>query len=182
MGKTPRISSSSIFFDASTIPAANIESDKPFLTLGKIQSKTAIVYFEGNFGGIDGKTVEGLVRHSQKYEILSIIDSEKAGLDAGEILDGKLKGISICRDLDEALANAGRVPDYFIFEIAPASEVLSPVERQLLLRVIKGGMNIVSGLHEFLNDDPEIAAACAEFGVVIRDVRKLRSKKRSKRL
>ena len=32
---------------------------------------TAIVYCEANFGAIDGKTANGLVRHSQKYKILS---------------------------------------------------------------------------------------------------------------
>lgn len=31
---------------------------------------TAIVYCEGNFGQIDGKTANGLVRHSQAYRIL----------------------------------------------------------------------------------------------------------------
>ena len=56
---------------------------------------TAIVYCEGNFGGIDGKTANGLVRHSEKYEILSIIDSEQAGQDAGEILDDEPNGIPI---------------------------------------------------------------------------------------
>ena len=36
---------------------------------------TAVVYCEGNFGASDGKTANGLVRHSEKYEILSVIDS-----------------------------------------------------------------------------------------------------------
>ncbi|MBK5289688.1 MAG: DUF1611 domain-containing protein, partial [Acidimicrobiia bacterium] len=36
---------------------------------------TAIVYCEANFGAMDGKTANGLVRHSEKYEICSIIDS-----------------------------------------------------------------------------------------------------------
>ena len=49
---------------------------------------TAVVYCEANFGASDGKTANGLVRYSEKYEILSVIDSEKAGLDAGEVLDG----------------------------------------------------------------------------------------------
>ena len=39
---------------------------------------TAIVYCEGNFGKIDGKTANGLVRHSQAYRILSVIDSTSA--------------------------------------------------------------------------------------------------------
>ena len=38
------------------------------------KSQTAIVYCEGNFGGIDGKTANGLVRHSEMYEIVSVID------------------------------------------------------------------------------------------------------------
>jgi hypothetical protein len=48
------------------------------------RTATAIVYCEANFGAIDGKTANGLVRRSEKYEILSVIDSEKAGLDAGK--------------------------------------------------------------------------------------------------
>ena len=36
---------------------------------------TAVVYCEGQFGEQDGKTGNGLVRHSEKYEILSVIDS-----------------------------------------------------------------------------------------------------------
>ena len=39
------------------------------------------------------------------------------------------------------------------------------------------GMHIVNGLHEFLNDDPEFAAAAAAHGVEILDVRRPRDKK-----
>ncbi len=177
MSKKHQTSSSSIFFDTFAVPAPASKTIQPNLALKRIQSETAIIYCEGNFGGIDGKTANGLVRHSEKYEILSIIDSEKIGQDAGEVLDGEPNGISICRNLDEALADAGRVPDYFIFGIAPASGMLSLIERQLLLRAIAHGMNIVNGLHEFLNDDPEFTAACSESGVIIRDIRRPRDKK-----
>ena len=61
------------------------------------------MYCEANFGRLDGKTANGLVRHSEKYEILAIIDSEKAGLDAGAVLDDKPNGIPICRDLADAI-------------------------------------------------------------------------------
>jgi uncharacterized NAD-dependent epimerase/dehydratase family protein len=39
------------------------------------------------------------------------------------------------------------------------------------------GMNIVNGLHEFLDDDPEFAAAAAAHGVEIVDVRRPRAKR-----
>lgn len=152
-------------------------SPQPRSRRNEHQSATAVVYCEANFGSIDGKTANGLVRHSEKYEILSIIDSEKAGLDAGAVLGDEPIGIPICRDLADALVHAGRVPDYFIFGIAPASGMLSPAERRLVLEAIGHGMNIVNGLHEFLNDDPEFVAACAASAVVIRDIRKPRDKK-----
>ena len=97
---------------------------------------TAVVYCEANFGAIDGKTANGLVRHSEKYEILSVIDSEKAGLDAGMVLDDEPNAIPIYRDLADALAHAGRVPDYYIFGIAPSSGMLSTHERGLVLEAI----------------------------------------------
>ncbi len=143
----------------------------------QVRVATAVVYCEGNFGASDGKTANGLVRHSEKYAIRSVIDSEKAGLDAGSVLDGEPNGIPICRDLVEALAQSEDLPDYFIFGIAPASGTLSTYERGLVLEAIGLGMNVVNGLHEFLNDDPEFSAASAASHVEILDVRKPRPKK-----
>ncbi|MEX1296728.1 MAG: DUF1611 domain-containing protein [Candidatus Limnocylindrales bacterium] len=138
---------------------------------------TAIVYCEANFGAVDGKTANGLVRHSETYDIVAVIDSHQAGLDSGVVLDDEPNAIPICFDLEAALAHADRVPDYFIFGIAPSSGMLSVHERRLVLRAIDLGMDIVSGLHEFLADDLELAAAAAANGVRIRDVRKPRATK-----
>ncbi len=138
---------------------------------------SAIVYCEGNFGSIDGKTANGLVRHSERYEILAVIDSEQAGLDAGVVLGEEPNGIPICRDLAEALAHAGGVPDCFILGVAPSSGLLSSCERGLVLEAMGLGMNVVNGLHEFLSDDPEFRAASAAGNVEILDVRKPRAKK-----
>ena len=138
---------------------------------------TAIVYCEANFGAIDGKTANGLVRHSERYEILSVIDSEKSGMDAGVVLGDEPNAIPVCRDLDEALAHAGGIPDYFILGLAPSSGLLSTHERGVALDAISIGMNVVNGLHEFLNDDPEFAAASAASNVEILDVRRPRARK-----
>ena len=90
---------------------------------------TAIVYCEANSGEIDGKTANGLVRSSERYKILSVIDSTKAGLDAGMVLDNKANGIPIFRNLAESLAHAKALPDYFIFGMAPSSGMLSLYEK-----------------------------------------------------
>jgi len=138
---------------------------------------TAVVYCEANFGAIDGKTANGLVRHSELYEIVSVIDSEKAGLDAGAVLGDTPNGIPICRDLADALTQTGGVPDFFIFGMAPSSGMLSSYERGLVLDAIGLGMNVVNGLHEFLNDDPEFAAASVANSIIILDVRRPRAKR-----
>tara|TARA_Y100001933_G_scaffold245117_1_gene275623 strand:+ start:1023 stop:2294 length:1272 start_codon:yes stop_codon:yes gene_type:complete len=137
---------------------------------------TAIVYCEGQFGAIDGKTANGLVRHSEKYRILSVIDSDQAGSDTGALLDGVPNGIPVCRDLAASLTQAECVPDCFIYGMAPASGMLSLPERGLLLEAMGLGMNIVNGLHEFLNDDPAFKAASILNNVSITDIRKPRAK------
>jgi uncharacterized NAD-dependent epimerase/dehydratase family protein len=138
---------------------------------------TAVVYCEGQFGEQDGKTANGLVRHSEKYEILSVLDSRHAGLDAGAFLDGVANRIPVLKDLPEAIAHAGRVPDYLICGVAPADGLLSDAQRVVLLDGIARGMHIINGLHEFLNDDAEFVAAALIAGVTITDVRRPKAKR-----
>jgi uncharacterized NAD-dependent epimerase/dehydratase family protein len=138
---------------------------------------TAVVYCEGNFGDIDGKTANGLVRHSERYRITSVIDRRHAGQDAGTVLGDAANGIPMCADLEAALALPGGRPDWFIFGMAPTSGMLSPAERTMVLHAMSLGMSIVNGLHEFLNDDAEFAAAGIAYGVEVLDVRRPRDKR-----
>lgn len=169
--------------NAPEIPLKSVVKNK---TVMPISSKSravnpgpssAIVYCEANFGDIDGKTANGLIRRSEKYRILSVIDSQQAGLDSGMVLDNKPNAIPICRDLADSLAQAGSEPEFFIFGMAPSSGMLSKHERGLVLEAMSHGMSIVNGLHEFLNDDPVFAAACLANKVEILDIRKPRDKK-----
>jgi uncharacterized NAD-dependent epimerase/dehydratase family protein len=133
---------------------------------------SAIVYCEGNFAKIDGKTANGLVRHSQAYRILSVIDSTHGGQDSGLVLDNAMNHIPIFGDLDAAVACESVIPDTLIYGMAPSTGRLSPADRSVVLEAIKLGMNIVSGLHEYLSDDPEISAAATTRDVTTRDIRK----------
>lgn len=152
---------------ASSRPSVPVQDTRP----------SAVVYCEANFGQPDGKTANGLVRHSERYEILSVIDSRQAGGDTGAILGDGPNGIPLVADLEEAIRLHGKAPDFLIFGVAPTSGMLSPGERQVLLGAMAHGMGIVNGLHEFLNEDPEFAAAAVANGVTILDVRRPRAKK-----
>jgi len=82
---------------------------------------------------MDGKTANGLVRHSQKYTILGVIDSTKTGLDSGLYLEGRENGIPIFSNLSDAIKIVGFVPEYFIYGMAPASAFLTKPDREVFL-------------------------------------------------
>ena len=132
----------------------------------------AIVHCDGHFAGLDGKTAHGLVRHCDAFEIRAVMDSHCAGLDAGMVLDGVANGIPIVADLEEALALAGARPDTCIYGMAPATGLFGEEDRRALLGAMAAGLNLVSGMREFLNDAAEFEAAAHRHQVSIRDVRR----------
>ncbi|RCV86214.1 DUF1611 domain-containing protein [Billgrantia montanilacus] len=139
--------------------------------------QSAVVYCEDNFTRIDGKTANGLVRSSERYRILSVIDSTLSGEDAGTALGEAAAGIPIVADLAEALSETDALPDVLIFGLAPLSGLMSEADRAVVLAAVAAGIGVVSGLHEFLADDPEIAAAALASGVALHDIRRPRPTK-----
>ncbi|MGZ6298714.1 MAG: DUF1611 domain-containing protein [Parachlamydiaceae bacterium] len=133
---------------------------------------TAIIYCEGNFGTMDGKTANGLIRNSKKYSIVGVIDSTKATLDSGEYLEGKRNNIPIFASLEDVLETFSPLPDQFIYGIAPAQAFLKKDERELILKAMENGMDIINPLQEFLTQDEEFTEYAAEYGVTIHDIRK----------
>ena len=135
----------------------------------------AIVYCEGAFGTTNGKTAHGLVRRTQRYRLLSVVDSRYAGRDARDVLDGRATGIPVLADVPAAIdaaAAAGTAATHLVVGLAPDGGRLNAVARGHVLEAVRAGLNIDCGLHDFLSDDPQIASAAAEKGVAIRDIRK----------
>jgi uncharacterized NAD-dependent epimerase/dehydratase family protein len=138
---------------------------------------TALVYSENELGKIDGKVANGLVRHSEKYHIVGVVDSSKEGLDAGEHLDGIRTGIPVFASIDDAIESLNDIPEYFIYGIAPLESFLEEDQRKAIIRAMKMGMNIVNGLPEFFTEDKEFMQTAAKYGVSIDDIRKPPSRK-----
>ncbi|MBC8288168.1 MAG: DUF1611 domain-containing protein [Nitrospinae bacterium] len=137
-----------------------------------VQKKRALVYCENQFGLVDGKTAAALVRHSEIYTIVGVIDSSLAGKDAGEELGKEKSGIPIFADLDDALKSLAYTPDCYIYGKAPLETFICIKERLLIFEAMKKGMDIISGLHEFFTQDPEFSHIAALNGVQIKDIRK----------
>lgn len=135
-------------------------------------NSNALVYCENEFGNIDGKVANGLVRQSETYTVVGIIDSTKGGIDAGEYLDGVKNGIPVFESIENAIKVLHEIPDYFIYGKAPLISALSKEEREVVITAIKNGMNIVNGLSEFFSDDTQFTTMAIKYGVIIHDVRK----------
>jgi uncharacterized NAD-dependent epimerase/dehydratase family protein len=137
-----------------------------------IIKRTALVYCEKEFGLVDGKTAAGLVRHSEIYTIVGVIDSLLAGKDAGEALGDKKSNIPIFATLEESLNTLLEVPDCYIYGKAPLDTYISTEERLLILEAMEKGMDIINGLHQFFSEDREFARMAVQCNIQIKDIRK----------
>lgn len=158
--------------------ARHNEKRKEPVSISGQGNATAILYSEGYFSEIDGKTANGLVRYSPAFNIKAVIDSKRQGQDAGYVLDGKHNGIPILASIEAAVKHLGEVPDYLIYGIAPAQGFYSDIDRAELLSAMSLGMNLVNGLHEFLNDDEVFSQHATDCNVHIIDVRRPRQTKK----
>lgn len=138
-----------------------------------IEEKTpALIFAEGEFGRIDGKTAHGLVRFSEKYEIKGIIDSTKEENYVNEILEDVEKKIPIFDDLGQALEKLEEKPENFINGIARDGGAFPYDQKEVFLEAIEQGLNIVHGCHDHISKESPFKEKAEENDVDIWDVRK----------
>jgi uncharacterized NAD-dependent epimerase/dehydratase family protein len=78
-------------------------------------------------------------------------------------------GIPIVATLDEALVGK---PDALLIGVAPAGGQPSPHWQVMIRSALERGLDVISGLHRFFGDDPELAAAAERGGARIFDLRR----------
>ncbi len=130
----------------------------------------AVILSEKVFGTTYGKTANGLIRYGTRFRPVAVIDSKLAGKDAGEVLEGKKKGIPIVSTLSEALPLN---PKVMVVGIASDGGYLPVEYRSFIKQALENGLDIVCGLHEFLSEDPEFSILAREHSCRITDVRKI---------
>jgi uncharacterized NAD-dependent epimerase/dehydratase family protein len=127
-----------------------------------------VILTEGQFGPHHGKTAMGVIRYGPD-PIAAVLDSSIAGRNVSEWLPGKY--IPAVATLHEALAMP-EPPNTLLIGIAPTGGKLPDSWRAAILEAIDAGMDVHSGLHTFLGDDPEFSAAAHAKGVQIVDFRR----------
>ncbi|HEX8025262.1 MAG TPA: DUF1611 domain-containing protein [Candidatus Limnocylindrales bacterium] len=127
-----------------------------------------VILTEGQFRVHNAKTAMGVIRYGTD-EVVALLDSSIAGRNVSEWLPGH--DIPAVATLDEAVARTPR-PDALLIGIAPTGGKLPSEWRATILEAIRAGLDIHSGLHTFIGDDPEFAAAAKQAGTRIVDYRR----------
>jgi D-glutamate N-acetyltransferase len=107
-----------------------------------------------------GKTARGILRYGRDPSV-AVLDSTRAG----EIQDG----VPIVASVEEALRFE---PTTAVVGVATAGGRFPARWRDLLRDCIAGDLDVENGLHEFIGDDPELAALAARHGVELLDLRR----------
>ncbi len=136
----------------------------------------AIILTGGLLHEPDAKTAHGLIRGTDRYNIVGVIDSVHYGKDAGEVLDGICRDIPVFASVEEAVAKNKEI-HYCIIGIATVGGVLPHRFIPVIETCIKQNISIVNGLHDFLNTMPSIVSLAAKHNVELIDVRKPKNKK-----
>jgi uncharacterized NAD-dependent epimerase/dehydratase family protein len=107
-----------------------------------------------------GKTMRGIVRYGPD-PVVAILDSKRPGETH--------EGIPIVGRVEDALRYE---PTVAVVGVATQGGRFPPAWRELLKSAIANGLDVESGLHEFISEDPELRELADEHGVVLRDLRR----------
>ncbi|MGM0510958.1 MAG: DUF1611 domain-containing protein [Thermoplasmatota archaeon] len=129
----------------------------------------AVILTDGFLDDSSAKTSHGLLRCSNRYDIVGVIDSKFAGRTTDEI-------VSHCKEVPvygniEAFKEDNDA-EKLIIGVATIGGYLPSNFRRHISDAIKEGMDIVSGLHQYLSEDDEISGLAEEYGVELNDIRK----------
>jgi uncharacterized NAD-dependent epimerase/dehydratase family protein len=109
-----------------------------------------------------GKTGRGVILYGP-HPVTAVVDSTSAGAE--------VEGVPVVSSVEEGLAREPKANTALV-GVAVAGGRLPPEWRSLLRAVLEAGLDLESGMHEYLSDDPELAELARVHGAEIRDLRK----------
>lgn len=135
----------------------------------------AVVFTNGLLDQDFAKTCHGLLRGSARFEPVAVLDPKFAGQDAGEVMDGRKRGVPVFESLTAYLDQGLTCPEYFVVGVAFSGGRLPDSCRAEILNALGRGMTVVCGLHQLLGDDAEFVQAAQAGGGKILDIRRPRA-------
>jgi uncharacterized NAD-dependent epimerase/dehydratase family protein len=102
-------------------------------------------------------------------KVVAAVDRSKVPSDASEYIGPVGQGIPVVRSIGEALRFE---PEMCVFGWAPVGGGLPEHDKHDIITALRAGVDVVSGLHDFLKDDPDIWLAAQDGDASIIDLRR----------
>lgn len=130
-----------------------------------ILGRRILILIDGYNDPHTAKTAHCVLRYRPEA-VAAVIDRTLAGRTTQAAL-----GLGGAIPIVAALADAPPA-DALLIGIAPPGGKIPPPWRTIVRQAIARGLDIISGLHDFLTDDPEFSQAAAQRGVELIDLRR----------
>ena len=130
--------------------------------------KKAIILTNGLLATDNAKTAHGLIRESERFHIVGVVDTVSAGKDAGEVLDGKHRNIPVFETVSKAMQTG---PACCIVGVATAGGIFPGDLIEEVRDAILQKLSVVNGLHDHLSERPDIKKLAEENAVELIDIR-----------
>ena len=120
-----------------------------------------LVLAEGRSGDPHfGKTARGVMRY-RPDDIVALLDSTSNA--------ATVDGFPVVKSVADALPLG---PTTALVGVATQGGRFPPAWRRILEECLEAGLDLESGLHEFVSDDPELVALAEQHGAELRDLRR----------
>ena len=132
-----------------------------------IRGRRLLLLANGCFSTIEGKTAACFLMY-RRDDVAAVVDAANAGRVAREVV-GWGGDVPVVASVEAALRLQ---PEVAIVGSAPRGGGLEATMRADVAACLHAGIDVASGLHAFVADDPELAALAAKSGARVWDVRR----------
>jgi len=131
------------------------------------QKKKIVILSHGAFNYIENKTGNMLIRYRTE-EVVAVLDRTKSGITTNDEL-GYGGKIPVLDNFDSSI---NFEPDTLVIGNASQGGFISDEYRVEVIKAIKFGCDIISGMHHFINDDEEFVQLAEKYNVSLFDLRR----------
>jgi uncharacterized NAD-dependent epimerase/dehydratase family protein len=131
-------------------------------------NRRIVILAEGKFGPLQSKTANQAIRYLPE-QVVAVIDGTRAGVKVKDVL-GFGGDIPVLPDLGASMTCR---PDTLLIGIAPSGGQLPGQWRETIVQAIRCRLDVISGLHTYISDDPEFVHLAEINNVKLFDLRKV---------
>lgn len=131
-----------------------------------MQERRVAILAPGHFAPATAKTAIGVLRYAP-YPVVAVIDPARAGTRAADHV-GVGAGVPVVATVEEALGLGAEV---LLIGTATAGGRIPDAYRPFLAEALRRGVEVWSGLHERVLDDPALRAAAESGHARVRELR-----------